>query len=639
MMKKLFEPIKIGEIELRNRFVKLATQTNSGNIDGSVSDAQISHYGRIARGGAGLVIVEGAIIDESSYRSSGCTLRIDDDRFLAGLEELSSRIKTNGATAAIEIVHLGRVARFPERGFNVSVCEGVFGGIRAKALVADEIKKLTERFGHAALRAKSAGFQVVEIHGCYGYLIGSFLSPFFNKRSDEYGGNLENRIRFAAEVIAAIRSRVGSGFPVIFKISADEFIEGGLEISESVLIAKRLEALGVNCIDVAMGIKETQSFVTAPACRPPGYALHLSEAIKKQVHIPIIAVGRINDPFMGGEVLDKRKADLIGMGRALLADPDLPRKAQDGRFEEIRMCIACNRCLERLYRNLRVHCTVNPEMGREKEFSEIQPALVQKRVMVIGGGPAGMEAARISAMRGHNVRLYDRNDELGGQLRVASLPPHKGDIANLTRFLSGQIKKLKVDVVLQKRVDLPLIEEFKPDVVFVAIGAVNYVPPIPGADHKTVVRFDQVLREEVELGDEIVIAGGGMVGCETAEYLLEKGKKVSIIEMLDEVSTDMEPLARELLIKRLLDKGAKIITESKIGKIMEGGVEVIDKSLSKRFIPANSVVLALGFKAEKDLGAQIKVNGLCRVYNIGDCVEPRKIADAIYEASFFARQV
>jgi len=636
---KLFEPINIGRLELRNRLVKLATQTNSGNVDGSVSEAQIYHYERIAKGGVGLVIVEGTLIDESSYRSLACTPRIDDDRFIAGLEELASRIRVNGAKAGIEIVHLGRITRFPLSGVNVSASDGSYRGIRLRALTIEEIGSLTEKFGQAALRAKDAGFQTVEIHGCYGYLLGSFLSPLLNKRTDRYGGSLVNRIRFPHEVIASVRANVGSDFPIIYKMSADEFVEGGLRIEEAKLVAKKLEEFGVDCIDVAFGISETQSYVTAPMCRPRGFAVNLAEAIKKEVHIPVIAQGRINDPLLAEEILVERKADLIGMGRALIADPDLPIKAYEEKFEDIRTCIACNQCLARLYRNLHVRCTVNPEMGREKEFSQIKSAEVVKKVMVIGGGPAGMEGARVSAIRGHNVFLYESNDELGGQLRLATMPPYKDEINNIPRYLSEQIKKLGVSIILEKRVDLSVVQELKPDVVMVATGAVPYLPFIPGIGGKNVVRFDQVLKDEVEIGEEVVVAGGGMVGCETAELLLDKGKKVCIIEMLDEIATDMEPLARDLLIKRLVDKGAKIITKTKVEGIKEKGMDVIRRDLEKSFIPANTVVIALGLKTEDHLAKEIEAKGVCRVIRIGDCVEPRKIIDAIYEASFFARQV
>jgi 2,4-dienoyl-CoA reductase-like NADH-dependent reductase (Old Yellow Enzyme family)/thioredoxin reductase len=635
--KKLFEPISIGKLTVKNRIVKLAAQTNTANIDGSVSEKMLYHYAEIARGGVGLLIVEGAIVDQSVVRATASGLVIDHDKYIPRLEELATIIKVNGARATIQIAHTGRATQFPEAGITVAASDVPLGDRIVRPLTIDEIQHLVERFGEAALRAKKAGFDAVEIHGCHGYRIASFMSPFLNKRTDRYGGSLEKRMRFPLEVIECVRSKVGDDYPVIFRISGDEWIEGGLRLEDTKVISGRLEEAGIDAIDVSNGLGETSEYIIAPMAHPPGFAVHLAEGIKSVVRIPVIAVGRIHDPLLAESILQEGKADLIGMGRALFADPELPKKTVEGRLGDIRKCIACNECTRRFYGNLSVRCTVNAAMGREKEF-DIRSAVNVKRVLIVGGGAAGMEAVRVAALRGHKVMLYDQANELGGQIRLASVPPYRGEIKNVSEYFSNQIRKLGVKFELNKKVTLALIKEIKPDVVILATGSTPLLPEIPGINRDNVVLANDVLAGKTDVGETVVVAGGGMVGSEVAEFLAEKGKKVTIVEMLNEIASDMEVRTRKLLMSRLAKHGVKMFTGVKIDEVTEEGMSVINKKRERHVIKADTILMALGAKANNKLAEELKDRSW-EFYCIGDCVEPRRIIDAIYEGSYVARQI
>ena len=635
--RKLFEPIDIGKLRVKNRMVKLATQTNSANIYGSVSERMLYHYAEIARGGVGLLIVEGAIVDKSAMRATASGLVIDHDKYIPRLEELATIIKVNGARATMQIAHTGRVTQFPEAGVTVSASDVPLGDRISRPLSIDEIQHLVEQFGEAALRVKRAGFDAVEIHGCHGYLIASFMSPFLNKRTDRYGGSLEKRMRFPREVIECVRSKVGDDYPVIFRISGDEWIEGGLRLEDTKIISRMLEEVGIDAIDVSNALGETGEYITAPMAHPAGFAVHLAEGIKSVVRIPVIAVGRINDPLLAESILQERKADLIGMGRALFADPELPKKTAEGRLGEIRKCIACNECSRRFYAHMGVRCTVNAAMGREKEF-DIKSAANVKRVLIVGGGPAGMEAARVTALRGHKVILYEQAGELGGQIRLASVPPYRGEIENVTKYLSNQIRNLGVKIELDKKVTLALVEEIKPDVVILATGSTPLLPKIPGINRDNIFLANDVLACKTDVGETVVVAGGGMVGSEVAEFLAERGRKVTIVEMLNEIASDMEIRSRKLLMSRLAGHEVKMLTGVKIDEVTEEGISVIDKKREKHMIKADTVLVALGAKANNELAEELKGRSW-ELYCIGDCVEPGRIIDAIYGGSYVARQI
>jgi len=355
------------------------------------------------------------------------------------------------------------------------------------------------------------------------------------------------------------------------------------------------------------------------------------------VNIPVITVGRINDVTLAEKILEE-KADLVAMGRALIADPELPNKAREGRLDDIRKCIACNRCTTRIGAGLRLGCDVNPHVGQERE-SRITRATEPKRVLVIGGGPAGMEATRILAIRGHDVILYDENHELGGQMNISTKPPHKEEVMNLLEFLSNQLRKLNVEIVLGKSVDTSVVQHIDPDAVVVATGATPLIPNIHGINGENVVTAWDVLKGKVEVNEEVVLAGGGMVGCETAEFLAEKGKRVTIVEMLEEAGLDMESITRRLVLKRLAEKNVKILTSRVIYEITDKGISVIDKKRNKmQVIKGENIVLAFGAKPNNELVRKLK-GSVKELYLVGDCLKPRRISEAIHEGFDVARQI
>ncbi len=406
---KLLEPVKIGAMELRNRIVMPPMCTNFASETGAVTQRLIDYYVERARGGVGLVTVEATCVDSPVGRLSPLQLCVDDDKFIGGLNDLVEAIQEKGAKISLQLHHAGRQTTLAVTGGAqpVSASETVYKDVKARALPAEGIECVVGRFGESAKRAKAAGFDAVEIHGAHGYLIAQFLSPYVNKRIDEYGGDPEKRMRFVLEVLEETRKRVGLDFPIIFRLSGEEFVEDGLTLKEAKGIAQRLERAGVDALHVTAGVGGT-IWPVQPMAVPRGCLVHLAEGIKEVVGIPVIAVGRINNPTLAEEILRDGRADLVSMGRALIADPELPRKVAEGRLDDIRMCTACLRgCSERFNAYLRISCTVNPAVGREKEYM-VKPADKPKKVLVVGGGAAGLEAARVAALRGHEVTLYEK---------------------------------------------------------------------------------------------------------------------------------------------------------------------------------------------------------------------------------------
>ncbi|MEM3726324.1 MAG: NADH:flavin oxidoreductase, partial [Candidatus Bathyarchaeia archaeon] len=398
-MRKLFEPFQIGTMKLKNRIVMPPMGTNFSNEDGTVTQRLTNYHVERAKGGVGLIIVEGAYV-EPRGKGSIKQLGVDHDNKIPGLRDLVTAVKANGAKVALQLFHGGRQSHSSIIGTQpVSASEVPcrLTGETPRALTTSEIEELVEVFAEAARRVKEAGFDAVEIHGAHGYLINQFLSPLTNKRTDKYGGDVKKRARFLLEILERIREKVGESYPVLCRINGDDYIEGGIKLEEAKIIAKMLEDGGVDALHISGGIYDSPIPVTtAPMALPHGVMVHLAAGIKKVVNVPVIAVGRLDDPKLAEEILQQGKADLVSMGRALLADPYLPKKIADGALDEINPCIACDECIGRLFFNEDIACTVNAALGREEEY-RIEKAKVRKRVLVVGGGPAGMEAARVSA--------------------------------------------------------------------------------------------------------------------------------------------------------------------------------------------------------------------------------------------------
>ncbi len=626
---KLFEPGRIGSLELKNRLVMPPMGTNYALKDGSVTQRQIDYYEERSKGGVGLVIVEISCVDSPVGKAAVRQICIDDDRFIPDLSKLAESIKRHGAKAAIQIHHAGRQTSSKLTGHQPVAPSPVPipGGEQPRELTLSEIASLVTRFAEAAERAKKAGFDGVEIHGAHGYLVSQFLSPLSNHRRDAYGGSLENRARFLLEVIEAIRERVGSDYPVWCRLSAMEIgVEGGITLEETQVVAQLAEKAGVDAIHVSA--HQVTPARRPPMAQPPCLFVPLAEGIKKVVSVPVIAVGRIS-PELGEGVLRDGKADFISIGKALLADPHLPQKVARSRMEDITPCICCLTCLDSVgWRREGVCCVVNPTLGREREY-ELKPAESPKKVVVVGGGPGGMEAARVAALRGHKVVLFDEGEELGGQLILASKPPFKDTIETFRQYLVGQVAKLDIEMRLRERFTLDLLDELKPDVVILATGVKPFIPQIPGIQSKKVIQAGEVL-VGAKTGERVVVIGGELVGCETALYLMEQGKKVTIMRRGPEFATKVHQFIRGPLLGRLQFKGVSMLTGVEYEEITEAGVVIRTGTGERKIVEADTIVLAAGAVPDTELLDALKGKA-ARVVSVGDCVEPRGIREAMEE--------
>ncbi len=633
---KLFEPTRIGQMELKNRIVMPPMGTNMATPDGHVTERITSYYEQRAKGGVGLVIVETTCIDAPVGKTTAYQLAIDNDRFIPGLSQIAEVIHQHGARAVLQLQHGGRGAKSSITGIQPVAPSPVpmpygtqvgYEGEMPRELTVGEIKDLVRKFAQGAQRARRAGFDGVEIHSTGYYLVAQFLSSTANVRQDEYGGNLRNRARFLIEIIDAVRETVGEAYPLLCKISAMELGPGsGITPEEAHQIAQMAEEAGADALEIAAMLWGIIPRLPPPTAEAPGGLLPFVEAMKKMVKIPLIAAGRIT-PKLGEKTLQEGKADLIAIGKGLIADPELPMKAASGRVDEIRPCIGCLRCIDnQTVKGKGIMCSVNAAAGKERE-SEIKPAGRSKKVFVVGGGPAGMEAAIVAALRGHQVTLYEKQARLGGQLLEAVVPPHKDNLPAFVDYLTSQMTKRGIDVRLGIEATVELISAARPDTVVLAAGVTPSVPRIPGIDRANVITAKQVLNG-ARVGDAVAVIGGGLVGCETAEYLAKQRKKVTIVEMLDEVAGVMPLALRKLLLARLAYMKVTVLTGVKCQELTEGGLLIITREGQEKTIAADSVVLAAGGRPNTALLADLR-RTVPAVHLAGDCVEPRGIAEAV----------
>ena len=637
-MDKLFTPLQAGKLLLKNRIVMPPMGTGFGNVDGTPSEITENYYRRRAEGGAGLIIVELAAVDPMG-RSRAQTLTIYEDRVIDSYRRLSEEIKQCGACAAIQLNHAGRLA-YPDVIKARPVCPSP-SPVTPKSeppreLSKPEIKNLVEAYVRAAGRAKAGGFDGVEIHGAHGYFIWQFLSPLCNKREDEYGGSTERRVKFAEEIVRGIKQEYGKEITLSFRMSGSDFVEGGLTLEETKVMARILEMAGVDVLHVSGGSFEVPHWMIQPMTMPQGCLAQLAEGIRKAVHIPVIAVGRINDPQVAGTILQEGKADLVAMGRGLIADPDLPKKAMEGHSEEIRKCVADNTCMHQRFKGFPLACMVNPEVGREKEF--IKYTGRSRKVLVIGGGPAGLEAARSAKLRGHDVTLWEKKDGIGGQLSLASRAPYKKEIENVLSYYQSQVGKIGIKVELNKVASLDEVKKFGPDAIIIGTGSSPFVPDLPGIDQSNVVQARDVLGDKAKISGKAVIIGGGHVGCETAEYLWGQGVSLSILEMLDDILLDMEPIGRPIVKKKIIDHGTKIILKGKAVKIEKNKVIYTDQDGAESSIDADFFILATGAVSENQL-LKLMERESFDVHAVGDCAKPRDIYNATWEGATAALRI
>jgi len=637
MLEYLFAPFEIKGRHLTNRIVMPGLASFLTENDGSMGDKTVEHYRKRAAGGPAMVIVEACAVSPDGVVSPN-QARICDDRFIEGLSRIARVMRSEGAIPAIQIHHCGRqtparvIKRKPVAPSNLP-CPTISGDV--EPLSVDRIQEIVHDFGLAAVRAIQAGFDLIEIHGAHGYLINQFLSRFSNIREDRYGGDTAGRARFAVEIVQEVRKRVGEDFPISFKISAQEFVRDGLTVPESIEILRHIVPAGVDLIQVSAGNDATPEWICQPMFMKKACLADSAAEVKKAFDVPVMSVGRINDPLVAEEIIVRGKADLVCMGRGLLADPEMPKKAKQGHLDDIRICIACNTCMESIFKKGRVECLVNPTLGREKEM-EIHTANLRKKVMVVGGGPAGLHVACVAASRGHEVHLYEKQSRLGGQLLLGSVTKYKKELLSLIDFQKKQIEKYGISTHLNLAVTPEIIASEKPDVVILCTGSLPMKPKIPGIDKAIVRTVPEILHRENHAQMKTVVVGGGATGCEVAHHLSENGCPVTIVEQLPKIAEQMESITRKVLLRQLKENGVRLLTGSRLSRVEDRGVFVGANDGNESFIEADAVVIAIGNTPDKSLYEKIESTG-AELYQIGDCLEPRSAKAAISEAAVIGR--
>lgn len=639
----LFSPVKIGTVELKNRIIMAPMVTLMGTADGFMTEKERDYFMRRAIGGVALITV-GDVLVVPNVQPAPVFDGIWDDKFISTWSAFARDIHDADAKLSIQLAHGGcqsQPAFTGNQPVAPSAIVSPLSGKLTRELTKGEIEELVEKFAEAALRARDAGVDMVEIQGAQGFLVHNFMTPLFNTRIDEYGGDVKGRVKFPIEIIKGVKERAGSGFPVIFRMVASDLVDGGLTIEDTKTMARMLAEAGADALHVTAGA----GVHIVHLCLPPVDAgrapiIDLITQIKSVVDVPVIAVQRIIDPEQAEGILKQGEADIISLGRALICDPDWPRKAAEGNPEDIRRCIGCLQGCRDKTRGTKAHitCLLNPAVGKEKEY-EISRAEKSKKVMVVGGGPAGLEAAKIAALRGHKVTLYEKSNELGGQWNLACLAPKKQEFSEVIRYNIRQLAKLNVSIELNKVITPTLIEHANPDVVVIATGAVPIIPNIPGVNRSNVVTAHDVLRDRARVGDGVAVFGGGLVGCEVAEFLAERGKKITIVEMLEQIANDIGLARKPYLMQRLATAGVQILVSTKVIEICEDGMIAIDKNGQEKNIGIfDTVVLALGARPVNTLAKEIE-GKVSAVYVIGDAHEVRMGIDAIADGARVARKI
>jgi 2,4-dienoyl-CoA reductase (NADPH2) len=659
LLKKLLTPVKIAELELRNRIVMTAMHLNF-TPDGRVNDRIAAFYEERSRGGTGLIIVGGCNINDVS----GATWLLDmsEDACIEGHSILADAIKRHGAAAACQLYHAGRyshsISMQGRQAVAPSPIASRFTNEEPREMSGEDISQTLGDYADAARRVKDAGYDLVEVLACTGYLIPQFFSPTINRREDDYGGSLENRMRFGLEVADAVREAVGADYPISFRIDGHDFMEGGNTNKEWSLFAAELEKHGVNVINVTGGWHETR-VPQLPMSVPRAGLAYLAAGVKAKVGVPVIASNRINDVLVADEILRMGMADLTTMARALIADPYLAAKAYEERYEAITHCIGCNQgCFDHVFYLQPVTCTLNPRAGRELEY-KVEKASKPRKVAVVGGGPAGMKAALTAAERGHQVALFEKKDVLGGQLNLAAIPPGREEFWTAVEDLDIQLDNAGVELFLETEATADMLKAKGFDVVVVATGARQSVPPIPGIDGPNVIMAWDVLDgiEDPE-GEDIVIIGGGAVGSETGMYVAGIGtisgdallylfmnnaedtstlrelcsrgiKRVTVVEMLDKVCRDVGISTRWAILQDMRHLGIETRSNAVAKRIEEGKV-VVEVDGVEEEIPADTVIIAAGSCPAGELYDEIKDSGM-EVFLIGDARQARKAIEAIQE--------
>jgi 2,4-dienoyl-CoA reductase-like NADH-dependent reductase (Old Yellow Enzyme family)/thioredoxin reductase len=630
---KLFEPITIRGMVLKNRVIMPAMQINLGFR----SERARAFYTERARGGCAAIVMPATSIDQFiSDEVWGKPGRAA--QFVDGCRSLTKDVHQVGAKVGVQLWH----AKYLPSGIGMYDTRGQSVAPSATAdrreLTTKEVEGIVAKFAAAAAAAKQAGFDFVEFHGAHRYLPCEFFSPLDNRRTDKYGGSRERRMTFGIESIKAMRAAVGDDYPIFVRLGARGDRPGDTTPEDAAAYAVELERAGADMFDVSVALTtERGSTATPGADLPMGTYANLAEAVKRRVRVPVAAVGRINKPEVAEDILAQGKADLIALGRQLFADAYWPEKIRSGRASEVRPCLSCNICMDLALSEKEMRCSVNPAFTRELECA-IKPAERKKKVLVVGGGPGGMEAATIAVLRGHKVTLCEKEGRLGGQLLLAAVPPYKEPIGELNQQMVGQLRKAGVEVKLNYEATPELIARAKPDAVVVATGSVPTLPQIPGVKDKKVADALDVLSGRDKVGSRVVVIGGELVGCEVADYLADKGKTVTITRRGPEMALKVSQRERDSLLERLTRRGVIMLPMVQYEEITAKGLVIIDKEGKKRTLEADTIVLAAGAAPRAEFAENMK-GKVPEVHLVGDCLEPRRILEAIEDGAKVGRQL
>ncbi|QGP92613.1 NADH oxidase [Neomoorella glycerini] len=669
----LFKPIRIGDLELANRIVHVPTDISSSHADGSVSERDILHHAEIAKGGTGFIIVGATSPDGKTGRPTVTSLVADGDNYIPGLARLAESMHRYGAKCAVQLQHPGRQAAIPRyntmstndmvikvpwsAGHEVIYANAEEKGKEARAMTVEEVLDMIELFSEAAWRVQQAGFDAVELHAAHGYLLAQFMSPYTNRRNDRFGGSLENRMRFPLAIIDQIHKKCGRDFPVLVRYSVDEWIPGGRDLEESKVVARMFEEAGVAALDLSQCITETPGAGFDPMYYQQGWTIYASEAIKKVVRIPVINSHTLRDPEYCEQILAEGKTDLVGLSRQLLADPYWPVKARQGKVQEIRKCISClvGCWQESMLAKKEIRCAINPAVG-DARYARMQKAKQSLNIAVVGGGPAGMEAARVATIRGHKVTIFEKTGELGGAILGCCLVPGKEKMKWYADWIRYQIKSLGVEVRYRTQ---PAVDDLRAyDVVVNATGASSYIPDLPGADGNNVVRFEEVMacpkrtcenypgdRQMARVGEQVILWGDHFQAVDTAQFLASIGKQVTIVTPNRELGATIEPVHMYVVRKRFNQTDAealtskpyrypvRVITNATLLEIRADAAIIMDREFNRITLPADTVVLCQ-VKPNTELFNELLAAGL-KVVNVGDAVKARNLKAAVSEGANF----
>lgn len=638
--KTMFSPIQIGPMTVKNRFVVPPMGNNFANPDGTWSDQSVAYYAERAKGQFGLITIEATVVHHGA-KGGPKKPCLYDDSSIESLKKITDACHAQGAKVSIQLQNAGPEGNAKNAGALIeaaSAIPSVYGKDTPVEVPTEKVYELVKGYGDAAERAMKAGADAVEIHMAHGYLVNSFISPRTNKRVDEFGGNFENRMRFPRLIVEEVKRRVGGKVAILARINSSDEVEGGDDVHDSAAIAAYLEDCGVEGLHVSRAVHIKDEYMWAPTAVHAGFSADLVTEIKRAVSIPVITVGRYTEPYYAELLLREGRADLVAFGRQSLADPHMPEKAMNDNLEDLVPCIACLQgCVANMYKGEPICCLVNPFLGHEAQG--YPKAEKSKKVMVIGGGVAGMCAAFVAAERGHDVSLYESTDKLGGNMRLAAYPPGKGDITNMIRSYIVRCEKAGVKIHMNTTVDLEMVKAEKPDAVIVSTGSRTLILPIEGIENPAIIHGSDLLDGKRAAGKKVLVVGGGMVGCETAAFLGEQQHDVTVIEYRDTVGADVIHEHRVFLMEDFKNYGIKEITGAKVCKFFDDGVEYESPDGSRHEVRGfDSVVLSMGFKNYNPFAEQLEELGQ-EVYVVGDATRARRALDATKEAYAAAMQI